>query len=46
MLMGKARSQPKSGAPERSFVAVGSSFTHKHSIRPEMLAGTFAHYSH
>jgi hypothetical protein len=34
---GKARSLPNRGAPERSFIQLGSGLTHKHSTRPERL---------
>jgi hypothetical protein len=41
---GKARSLPKGGAPEKIFIQVGSSLTHKHYTRPERLERD-AHYS-
>jgi hypothetical protein len=38
MFVGKARSQPKSGAPERYFTRAGSSLACKHYTRLERLA--------
>jgi hypothetical protein len=35
--VGKARSLPKSGAPERLFIRVGSGLTHKHKTRLKKL---------
>jgi hypothetical protein len=52
--VGKARSLPYSGAPERFFNRVGSCFTNRHETRLERLAmdkhssllRTFVNYGH
>jgi len=42
MFVGKARSLPQSGAPERHFTQIGSDLTCKHYTRLEGLTGTTA----
>jgi hypothetical protein len=39
MFVGKARSLPQSGTPERYFTKVGTGLTHKRNTRLERLAG-------